>query len=143
MSGPGNSVLITDAGFVPLRAAEHFVALAEIGNDTPAAVDLDPGDDPAALAGLLHRIAAIRIAFPVFSDGRGFTLARELRRMGFRGRLRAAGRLIADQYPVARACGFDEVEIDAALAARQTEADWRRAARRGAGGYLDRLKAAP
>ncbi|TCP40403.1 DUF934 domain-containing protein [Rhodovulum marinum] len=143
MTGPGDTVLVTDAGIAPAGPGDCFVPLADLDPGAPRCVDLAPGDDPAALAGLLPRIAAIRIAFPVFSDGRGFTLARELRRMGFRGRLRAAGHLVADQYPMARACGFDEVEIAAALAARQTGADWRRAARRGAGGYLDRLKAAP
>ncbi|GAA0296191.1 DUF934 domain-containing protein [Rhodovulum strictum] len=136
------NVLVSDAGFAAVAPDEVFVPLAALGEAAPGAVDLAPADDPAALAPILGRIAAIRIAFPVFSDGRGFTLARDLRRMGFTGRLRAAGHLIADQYPMARACGFDEVEISADLAARQTEADWQRAVRRGAG-YLDRLRAAP
>ncbi|MBL3580727.1 oxidoreductase, partial [Rhodovulum visakhapatnamense] len=52
--------------------------------------------------------------------------------------LRAAGQLIPEQYPMARACGFDEVEIDADRARRQPEADWRAAARRQ--GYLARLR---
>ena len=45
--------------------------------------------------------------------------------MGFSGRLRAAGPLIADQYRMARRVGFDEVEIPDAIAARQPEAQWR------------------
>ncbi|TCO71660.1 DUF934 domain-containing protein [Rhodovulum euryhalinum] len=139
MTGAGGSIIVTDAGFAVPVPGERFVPLAILGEATPRAVDLAPEDDPAALAPLLHAIAAIRIAFPVFSDGRGFSLARDLRRMGFRGRLRAAGHLIADQYPLARACGFDEVEIGAELAARQPEADWRCAACRGRG-YLDRIK---
>ena len=40
------------------------------------------------------------------------------------GRLRARGHVLADQYAMARRAGFDEVEIDAALAARQPEAQW-------------------
>ena len=47
--------------------------------------------------------ALIEIAFPAFADGRGFSLARLIRRAGFKGELRASGRLLADQYaPCAR-----------------------------------------
>ena len=66
----------------------------------------------------------IRVDFPSFADGRGFTIARRLRLMGFTGRLRAKGHVIADQYAMARRSGFDEVEIDDALAARQPEDQW-------------------
>ena len=45
--------------------------------------------------------------------------------MGYRGRLRAAGHVIADQYAMARRAGFDEVEISDDLAARQPEDQWR------------------
>lgn len=140
MTGAERTVLVTDEGFRTPAADEGFVPLDAVGATAPRGVDLGPDDDPAALAPHLAGIGTIRIAFPVFSDGRGFSLARDLRRMGFRGRLRAAGHLIADQYPLARACGFDEVEIFQSLAARQTEDDWRRATAPRAG-YLDRLRA--
>jgi uncharacterized protein (DUF934 family) len=85
-------------------------------------LDLAPDADPAeALAAAPQ---AIRVAFDSFADGRGFTLARRLREAGFAGRLRAAGHVLADQYAMARRCGFDEVEIDDALAARQPEDQW-------------------
>lgn len=67
----------------------------------------------------------IRIDFPVFSDGRGFSLARQLRLLGYTGRLRAKGHVLADQYAMARRTGFDEIEIDQDLARRQPEAQWR------------------
>ena len=66
----------------------------------------------------------IRIDFPSFADGRGFTLAALLRRANYSGRLRARGHVLADQYAMARRAGFDEVEIDDALAARQPEEQW-------------------
>ena len=66
----------------------------------------------------------IRIDFPSSADGRGFTLAAMLRRAGYKGRLRAKGHVLTDQYAMARRSGFDEVEIDDALAARQPEAQW-------------------
>lgn len=119
------SVIVTDAGFGPddfdgsfagpecLPAANHASGL-----------DLTSDTDPDALEGRLEGIALIRVDFPSFADGRGFSIARALRRMGYDGRLRAKGHVIADQYAMARRAGFDEVEIDAALAARQPQAQW-------------------
>jgi len=76
------------------------------------------------LAPYFDRLALIVIAFPSATDGRGFSLARQLRRLGFTGVLRASGPLFSDQFPQALACGFDEVEIPDALAARQPVAQW-------------------
>ena len=105
------AVIVTDRGFGPDTHAGGWT-------------DLAPDTDPEALRPDLAGLAAIRIGFPAFSDGRGFTLAARLRRMGFAGRLRAQGHVIADQYAMARRSGFDEVEIDEALAARQPQAQW-------------------
>lgn len=98
----------------------------------PASLGLAiPNDaERARLAPWLARVSLIAIAFPAFNDGRGFSLARALRAKGFRGRLRAAGPVIADQYAYLRECGFDEVEIPDALAARQPEPLWAAAAKR-------------
>lgn len=105
------SVIVTDSGFGPDDFAQDWFDLA-------SDVDLP------ALEGQLQGVTAIRIAFPSFADGRGFTLAAHLRRLGFAGRLRAQGHVVADQYTMARRAGFDEVEIDQTLAARQPEAQW-------------------
>jgi uncharacterized protein (DUF934 family) len=117
------TVIVTDSGFGPDDWAGGFVPLAEADAGT-AALDLPSDTDPGALAGRLDRARMIRVQFPVFADGRGFTIARQLRLMGYAGRLRAAGHVIADQYAMARRAGFDEVEISDALAARQPEAHW-------------------
>ena len=73
-------------------------------------------------------------------DGRGFTLARRLRLMGYRGRLRAKGHVIADQYAMMRRAGFDEVEIPHAMARRQPEDQWLRRAQWQAHDYQARLR---
>ena len=121
MSAP---VIVTDLGFAADDWQGGFVPLADSAASDARGIDLVNTDDPARLSNRLADIAVIRIAFPVFSDGRGFTLARRLREMGFAGRLRAQGHVIADQYAMARRCGFDEVEISADLAARQPEDQW-------------------
>lgn len=122
------SVIVTDSGFSPDASVETWF-------------DLASDVDPAALEGQLQGITAIRIGFPSFADGRGFTLAAQLRRQGFSGRLRAKGHVVADQYAMARRAGFDEVEIDATLAARQPESQWLARANWQIHDYRTRLRA--
>jgi uncharacterized protein (DUF934 family) len=133
------SVIVTDMGFVPEDFDGPIAPLADLANET--AVDLANTDDPAALADRLSGLALIRIAFPASSDGRGFTLAARLRRMGFAGRLRAHGHVIADQYAMARRSGFDEVEISDDLAQRQPADQWKFRADWRAHDYQARLRA--
>ncbi|MBY6005652.1 DUF934 domain-containing protein [Salipiger bermudensis] len=109
------SIIVTDAGFAPDDWSAGFEAetVRDLPSDTaPEALDFDADTQ------------MIRIDFPSFADGRGFTLARLLRLRGYTGRLRAKGHVISDQYAMARRSGFDEVEISEELAARQPEADW-------------------
>jgi uncharacterized protein (DUF934 family) len=116
------TILVTDAGFSS-PAPETFVPLSDLANHT-GALDLANTDDPQALHDHLGNIGLIRIAFPAFNDGRGFTLARRLRVMGYTGHLRAHGHVIADQYTMARRSGFDSVEISDDLAERQPADQW-------------------
>lgn len=81
------------------------------------------------LTPVLAKLGLIAITFPTFADGRGFSLARLIRRAGYRGELRASGRLLADQYAHALGCGFDTVEIPDDLAQRQNETQWRSASK--------------
>ena len=54
----------------------------------------------------------IAINFPVFSDGRGFTIARRLRTSaGFTGTIVATGHIIPDQADYLFRCGFTVAEI--------------------------------
>ncbi|MGR3755660.1 MAG: DUF934 domain-containing protein [Tranquillimonas sp.] len=140
MNGETN-VIVTDAGFGPDDWNGGFVPLADWTPEGGAGLDLLPADDPAALRPCLEDVPAIRVAFPAFSDGRGFTIARRLRLMGYGGRLRAFGHLIADQYAMARRSGFDEVEIAPELARRQPQDQWLRRADWRAHDYQSRLRA--
>lgn len=104
-------------------------------------LDMPSDADPAEFQPILGQAEVIRVDFPSFSDGRGFTIARRLRLMGYKGRLRAHGHVIADQYAMARRAGFDEVEISDDLAARQPESQWLRRANWRANDYQSRLMA--
>ena len=120
------SVIVRDTGFAP----EDFQGQA---------VEVPPTTAPEALAGLVAGAELVKVLFPSFSDGRGFTLGRLIRDAGYTGRLRATGPIIADQYGMARRSGFDEVEIPDDLAARQGEAQWRARADWQAHDYRARL----
>tara|TARA_R110000765_G_scaffold52949_7_gene106348 strand:- start:1118 stop:1519 length:402 start_codon:yes stop_codon:yes gene_type:complete len=113
--------LITDQGFVTDDFATGYAPLGTdqdvIAVDVPS--DVRPDDIP-----LPKGLQMIRVDFPQSADGRGFTLARQLRLRGYTGRLRACGHVIADQYAMARRSGFDEVEIPDDLAARQPQDQW-------------------
>jgi len=133
------SVLVTDQGFSPAPAV-NAVTLAEIAAHQ-GAVDLLHTDTPEALLPYLADLTLIRIAFPAFSDGRAFTIGHRLRALGYKGHLRAMGPVIADQYPMARRTGFDDVEIPDEMAARQPEAQWKFRADWKAHDYQSRLRA--
>jgi uncharacterized protein (DUF934 family) len=133
------SVIVTDQGFQPAEAAAP-VTLAEIANHN-GTLDLSQTDDPTLVEPFLDALTLIRVAFPSFSDGRAFTIARRLRMAGYKGHLRAVGPVIADQYAMARRVGFDDVEIPDDLAARQPEDQWLFRANWQAHDYLSRLKA--
>ncbi len=131
------TVIVTDTGFGPETFAGAFVPPDALS--AGAALDLPSDADPRDVAGRLDDVPMIRVDFPAFNDGRGFSIARALRRMGYAGTLRARGHVLADQYAMARRSGFDEVEIDDALAARQPEAQWRARADWKAHDYRSRL----
>lgn len=116
------SVIVTDNGFVAEDWTNGFCDAQEVANDV-CALDLPSSTDPADIT-LSPSLQMIRVDFPSSGDGRGFTIARQLRLRGFTGRLRARGHVISDQYAMARRAGFDEVEISDDLAARQPEAEW-------------------
>jgi len=134
------SVIVTDTGFGTDDWNNGFRDLDTApANDCPQGIDLASDTDPEVLA-TLGNAAMIRVDFPSFADGRGFTLATRLRQLGFKGRLRAKGHVIADQYAMARRSGFDEVEIDDDLATRQPEDQWLRRASWQAHDYQTRLR---
>ncbi|MEM6577123.1 MAG: DUF934 domain-containing protein [Pseudomonadota bacterium] len=116
------SVIITDSGFGEEDWTGDFATPEEAAPGS--ALDLTSDTDPLDLRDKLTDVQMVRIDFPDFADGRGFTIARQLRLMGYIGRLRAKGHVIADQYAMARRSGFDEVEIDDDLARRQPEDQW-------------------
>ncbi|WP_416357392.1 DUF934 domain-containing protein [Aureimonas phyllosphaerae] len=109
------------AVIVPLTTIDQ--AIADRRN-TPLGLHVGGETPVCALESYLGTVDLISIGFPSFSDGRGLSLAKRLRRAGFKGTLRASGPLIADQFREALDCGFDEIELPDAMAARQPVEQW-------------------
>jgi uncharacterized protein (DUF934 family) len=133
------SILVTDTGFAPLAAAPEPVPFVDREHHEGSVV-LASHDDPAELAPFLDGLTLIHVDFPSFSDGRGFTIARRLRMMGYTGRLRAQGHVLPDQFAMARRVGFDDIEISDDLAARLKEEDWLARSEWRANDYQSRLR---
>lgn len=121
------SIIVTDNGFAADDWSAGFVGPEWLGNGFRLGSGVCIGCDtaPEKLRRWLPDIGMIRIRFAHFHEARGFDLARCLRAMGFAGRLRAKGHVLAHQYTMARRVGFDEVEISAELALRQPAEHWR------------------
>lgn len=85
-----------------------WLAHREGREPTRTGVWLAPNDAVDALLPWLGALPLIAIHFPVFTDGRGYSLARLLRaRHGYRGELRAVGDVLRDQIYFLHRCGFD------------------------------------
>ncbi|WCM20610.1 DUF934 domain-containing protein [Paraburkholderia bryophila] len=83
-------------------------ALAASRRAAEVGVWLAPDNEPADLVADFDKIALIGVDFPVFRDGRGYSIGRLLReRYGYKGELRAIGDVLRDQITFMFRCGFD------------------------------------
>ena len=75
-------------------------------------VRLKPADPVEQIAADLDRVALVALEFPKFNDGRAFSQARILRqRYGYKGEIRATGRVLRDQLLFMHRSGFDSFEV--------------------------------
>ena len=121
------NVLIRDGHAGTTAAIENAPDLESFlaSNEQLTQVKLENDVDLTSLRDHLPRLKTILVDFPSFADGRGFSIARELRKKyGFTGDLIADGPLIPDQYVYALQCGFDAVKVDGVTYERQAESHW-------------------
>ncbi|WP_305856812.1 DUF934 domain-containing protein [Balneatrix alpica] len=91
---------------IPLKRflAEQDSLAAHAGKVAPL---VEPDDNSESLAPYVGQLELIGIHFPVFTDGRGFSHARILRRLGFSGQLRALGDIGRDRLQYMSHCGIN------------------------------------
>ena len=125
--------LITREGFVadswPSEGVSVDVAdLSETdlaALNAPVAIRLDVTTDAVDLVEHFDKVAMMVVPFASSGDGRGFSIARQLRMLGYTGKIRAAGHILVDQFRAAMRVGIDEVEISSEQAARNPEEQWK------------------
>jgi uncharacterized protein (DUF934 family) len=95
----------------PLLTAEEWRQKPE-DRAAPLGLALTPGFAVDSLAAEVARFDLISIAFPKFTDGRGYSMGWLLRtRFGFTGEMRATGDVLYDEMQLMGRCGFDAFEV--------------------------------
>jgi uncharacterized protein (DUF934 family) len=108
-------------GYVILNL-EHWRSVAQRSTNMAFGLSLAPSQPVEAIAADLPFLSLIAIQFPKFTDGRGYSLARQLRqRYHFTGELRATGDILFDQLQFLARCGFDAFEINDPITIRLLE----------------------
>lgn len=91
-----------------------FLALDASAAAAVRAVWLSPDDDFEPVVSRLLALDMIAVDFPVFRDGRGYSIGKLLRtRYGWTKELRAIGDVLRDQLNYMRRCGFDAFAVRA------------------------------
>lgn len=104
-----------DAVSVTVPAGRMIVPLAvwqaqreALAGRTELGIWLPSDASPESLKDDLQRFALIAVDFPKFTDGRGYSIAYNLRaRLGYQGELRAIGDVLRDQLFYMARVGFD------------------------------------
>ena len=82
------------------------------GRNGQLGIRLESNQKPEEISADIDRFDLIALNFPALPDGRAFSYARILReRYGFKGELRATGKVIQDQLFFMHRCGFDAFEL--------------------------------
>ena len=68
-------------------------------------------DDLTCLLANASKLDMIAIEFETFADGRGFSMARLLRREGYQGEIRAVGDVAMDRIEFMHRVGFNAFEL--------------------------------
>ena len=102
---PANGDILVDLSILEELKPELSSRTGKVG------IKVSGDVEPDVLADHLGSVDLIAIEFPVFRDGRGYSLARILRdRLGYQGELRACGDVLRDQLFYMQRCGFNSFE---------------------------------
>lgn len=131
--------IIDKSGFSQNKWDNYDVPSLEAYQGGPT-VELPVDQDPSVLADHFDALKLIVVPFASSADGRGFSLAAELRDLGFKNHIRAKGHIIVDQFRAALRSGFSDLEISDEQAERNPENQWLSVSHEN--GYQTRLLAA-
>ncbi len=114
--------IVTDDGLAPddwpMEHGTYLNAIYLAGDD-----DVQTALDAISHA-QTHATPSVVITFGGTHDGRGFSLARQLREAGFTGHIRAKGPLITDQWRHLRQTGFNSLMLTPEQLEKMPQAAW-------------------
>ncbi|WP_157966268.1 DUF934 domain-containing protein [Oceanibium sediminis] len=124
--------IIDSTGFIAETWPEDGVTLdfdnlwtgQDLPIEQPLAVRFEIGMEPENLSPWFHKVAMVILPFGTSADGRGFSLARKLRQLGYTGVIRAEGHILVDQFRAALRVGIDQVAISDEQATRNPAHQW-------------------
>lgn len=94
-------------------ALVHVASWSESFTNQHTGIWLDSADSITQLPGKLENIPVIAVNFPVFADGRSFSIARQIRdQLEYKGELRAIGNFMQDQAFYLKRCGVDSFAVN-------------------------------
>lgn len=100
--------VIVAAGKVIVPLKVWFAQQNELAKRSDLGVWFASDERPETLKDDIGRFGVIAVDFPKFSDGRGYSIAYNLRmRLGYDGELRAIGDVLRDQLFYMQRAGFD------------------------------------
>lgn len=104
---------IPDGEFLIFPLAVWLANRENLSGRNNIGVWLDSEDMPTGdIASALIKLPLLAVNFPVFTDGRGFSIARLLReRFNYKGELRAIGYVLRDQLCFMKRCGFNSFDL--------------------------------
>jgi uncharacterized protein (DUF934 family) len=106
-AGDAHAMPVGSCVLLPLTEFREFAGTWK-NHAKALGVLLSPSDDPASIANDFDKLRVIAIDFPSFTDGRGYSIAQQLRtRYGWTGELRAVGDIQRDQVFLLSRAGFD------------------------------------
>lgn len=102
------------AGKVLVPLAVWLAQADKLGSRTDVGVWIASSERPEVLKDTLATLPLIAVDFPKFADGRGYSIAYNLRaRLGYTGELRAVGDVLRDQLFYMQRVGFNAFEVRA------------------------------
>jgi uncharacterized protein (DUF934 family) len=103
---PAGKVIVPLALWLAQRDANSNLTARAAAGEIGVWIGAD--ERPETLKGELEKFAVVAVDFPKFTDGRGYSIAYNLRkRLGYKGELRAIGDVLRDQLFSMHRVGFD------------------------------------
>ena len=110
------SALISESrakGSAVIYPIADYLANRDVLNSDPknTGVLVTGDDDLSQLTEIFAEVSLIAIDFPVLRDGRGFSIARNVTRRGFKGEVRAVGDVSYDRQDSMHRSGFNAYQM--------------------------------